>query len=645
MRKEIDYETRERIKAGAGRRRCIMAIAGFVMLIGMAACSDDDGEGEVPDFPDGPAQVDPGYGDVACYAPVFIGNGVKEDVRTAMQKYLRNIVPLDEASVAIITPAEMFSYDGDLRAFFDGGGLVVIAYPDGRNFDRVSEEYDVFRTIPFDTGQKVQLFAADKTGRTYILYGEGPAEGEEEAEYLRKRYINFGIWLSKQREAETGTNSRAARAADDQAGNWAADQAGKAGTNRAPNQLIANRHDDGIVDGQTIFQNFEIRLNDAVYTNGSTHYDLAASGSVDVNTYILPIYSYDMNGDERGDYYIVTVDIKANNRELYTPLVAKGTFGQVFIGGYYMKEFNITNGIVNTATTKQARATYAWEPNVTPQGNNVYQSVYQLSLHGPQSYDLGLQDGNVAFDCTFTGHKDWALENVGYDVSWSDEAGVWSRGEIVGFNWDKNPVSYEYLNEAIPAAAREDFEDHVGWIWRVGPDEAGVQDNGQARFALTTDIYIKYGSYYYRLLKDKGLSHHSVWGLTSTIALTPPDRRPFGVVAIENRHKADITDISVIPRADRGSPSEAIDVPLKRIAPGETGGIALAEGTYDILYAVRNTGEKTAAAIMQKQGIVVNSGMTLDACTVSLTSDDFSVVTAEFPGLNPYTDGGNPLKK
>ena len=60
---------------------------------------------------------------------------------------------------------------------------------------------------------------------------------------------------------------------------------------------------------------------------------------------------------------------------------------------------------------------------------------------------------------------------------------------------------------------------------------------------------------------------------------------------------------------------------------------------------MRNTGEKTAAAIMQKQGIVVNSGKTLDACTVSLTSDDFSVVTAEFPGLNPYTDGGNPLKK
>ncbi len=622
-----------------------MAIAGFVMLIGMVACSDDDGEGEVPDFPEGPAQVDPGYVDVACYAPVFIGNGVKEDVRIAMRKYLRNIVSLEEASVAIITPAEMFSYDGALRAFFDGGGLVVIAYPDGRNFDRVSEEYDVFRTIPFDTGQKVQLFAADKTGRTYILYGEGPAEGEEVAEYLRKRYINFGIWLSKQREAETGSNSRAARAAADQAGNWAGYQAGKAGANRAPNKLIARRHDEGIVDGQTIYQNFEIRLNDAVYTNGSTHYDLAASGSVDVKTDILPVYSYDMNGDERGDYYIVTVDIKANNREIYTPLVARGSFGQVFIGGYYMKNICIMNGIVNTATTKPARATFAWEPNITPQGDNFYQSGYQLSLHGPQSYALGLQDGDVGFDCTFTGHKDWALENVGYHVEMSDEPEVWNDGEIVGFNWDKNPVSYEYLNEAIPATAREDFENHVCWIWRVGPDEAGVQDNGQARFALTTNINIWYGSYYYRILKDKGLSHHSVKGLTSTIALTPPDRRPFGVVAIENRHKADITDISVIPRADRGSPSDAIDVPLKSIAPGETGGIALAEGTYDILYAVRNTGESTAAAIMQKQGIVVNSGMTLDACTVSLTSDDFSVVTAEFPGLNPYTDGGNPLKK
>ena len=621
MRKAIDYDMRGSLGAGAGRPGRYLAIAGIALLVGMTACSDGEGEGEVPDFPDSPAQVEEEAEDVICNAPVFVSDGVRTEVRTAMQAYLSNMTGIDEADVAVVKPDDLGSYGGSLGALFDRGGLVVIARPTGERFDEIRAQYDIFERMPFDATQDVLLFACDNRGSAYVLYAGGPAEGEEASDYYRRRIYNFFRWIRHDRQESGGGATRAATVSD------------------------GRRGAIGWNEGERICQNFEIRMDNAVYSKGSASYALAASGSVDVAYHVVPIYSYEVNRGMAGDYYIVEADITVHNGDLYRPLVSRGSLGNVFIGGYFLRAMDMTTGLKRQASPQRLSYSYAWEPTPVSTREGSFLCQYQCDLDGPLSYGRGLRDGEVGFDCAIRGQRNWETGHIALDVRSGGTDDVTYAYDVLEIDFSKAPTNYDYLNEAIPEVARQDFGTHQTWVWHVSTGQDGIVDYGEAKFALTTEMSLQLGSYYYRLFGDKGEDTWDVPAISSTVNITPPDRTPFGIVSLENRHKGPMTDFSVVRLAAEGSHTAAVGIPVERIAPGETARFALAEGRYDIRYAVTDSATMSTDVVMEKKAVAVSSGRTEAAGTVSLTSDDFSVAPAEFPGLNTYTDGGNPLKK
>ncbi|MBQ5340420.1 MAG: insulinase family protein, partial [Oscillospiraceae bacterium] len=80
-----------------------VVMAAACLLIGATACSDGDTPVEVPDFPDVPGSASGPSEDVRFEEPVFVSDGIRTDVRNAMQNYLTNITGLDEAKAAVVT--------------------------------------------------------------------------------------------------------------------------------------------------------------------------------------------------------------------------------------------------------------------------------------------------------------------------------------------------------------------------------------------------------------------------------------------------------------------------------------------------------------------------------------------------------------
>ena len=102
------------------------------VIFGLTACSVDDTSITPSDNPDDISWEKPDYTSVKCDDPVFISDGIKPEVRSALDTYLTNITSLDEAMVAVVKPEDIGTYEGKLKAFYDRGGLVVVAHPTTR---------------------------------------------------------------------------------------------------------------------------------------------------------------------------------------------------------------------------------------------------------------------------------------------------------------------------------------------------------------------------------------------------------------------------------------------------------------------------------------------------------------------------------
>ena len=88
------------------------------VIFGLTACSVDDTSITPSDNPDDISWEKPDYTSVKCDDPVFISDGIKPEVRSALDTYLTNITSLDEAMVAVVKPEDIGTYEGKLKAFY-----------------------------------------------------------------------------------------------------------------------------------------------------------------------------------------------------------------------------------------------------------------------------------------------------------------------------------------------------------------------------------------------------------------------------------------------------------------------------------------------------------------------------------------------
>lgn len=85
------------------------------VIFGLTACSVDDTSITPSDNPDDISWEKPDYTSVKCDDPVFISDGIKPEVRSALDTYLTNITSLDEAMVAVVKPEDIGTYEGNSR--------------------------------------------------------------------------------------------------------------------------------------------------------------------------------------------------------------------------------------------------------------------------------------------------------------------------------------------------------------------------------------------------------------------------------------------------------------------------------------------------------------------------------------------------
>ena len=266
-----------------------------------------------------------------------------------------------------------------------------------------------------------------------------------------------------------------------------------AATTRATTLLDVRQGRVASDEGQHIIQNFEVQMShDLLKGNGSKPQNLKTTGSFDVSYHIYPVYAFEDSGAEAGDSYIVESEITAHNEEFYRPYVTDDPLNKYLLAGYFMEQLE-------------------------------------------QYAQLVGEDGADLSDIAIESDSPQSEENLKVEQSHYAKGVVCNRYQVENINFKGTPTSMDFLNEAIPQIARDEFTTRAFWSWMVPAGTNGVSDCAKIHFNVKSLLNLQYGSFYYKVL---GASEQAGWQyrvIGSTVSITPPERRPQEVIDRENR--------------------------------------------------------------------------------------------------------------
>ena len=252
--------------------------------------------------------------------------------------------------------------------------------------------------------------------------------------------------------------------------------------------------------------------------------------TVDVVITITPFYSYEENGKDAGDYYFVTMSVISKNGGLFQTYKKKHGAIWTYAHAFYSENINWTANISNLNNY-----TAGFLPNSNPspgatQGSSSYTSSMSTTL-------------NITGQGGAMGGKPSGTLTIGGSFSWSNSKTTQMSDMMIGLKTTDPKVEYDYLcvnfaqndnvNKAVPLIARGDQECLSSWCWHV----KGLKD-GDTSTSFQFDFTLNplYG-YMYRHTSwwAEGHYRHGINLLPEgqrkySFAITPPDRRPTGIL-------------------------------------------------------------------------------------------------------------------
>ena len=251
---------------------------------------------------------------------------------------------------------------------------------------------------------------------------------------------------------------------------------------------------------------------------------------IDVTITITPFYSYAENGKDAGDYYFVTMSVISKNGGLFDIYKKKHGAIWTYAHAFYSEDINWTANISNLKSCTASFLT-GCEPSPRPtSGSSTYTSSMTSSL-------------NITGQGGAMGGKPSGTLTIGGSFSWSSSKTTQMSDMIINLATTGPAIKYDYtcvnfaqddnVNKAVPLIARGDQECLSSWCWHV----TGLSDADTStvfNFDFTLDPVYGY-MYRHTSWWAEGHYRHGLHLLPEnqrkiSFAITPPDRRPTGIL-------------------------------------------------------------------------------------------------------------------
>ena len=419
-----------------------------------------------------------------------------------------------------------------------------------------------------------------------------PVEIEEDAEYLNTKLDSFVDWLNENPSSEnTLTKASASSTLSDYI------------NDSEFSQILTKEFTIGVDS----YPMCKVLWSDPDY--------VTRHSKIEVKITVTPVYAYELNKEDAGDYYFITMTVLAHNAKMY------GTYRE-------------WHGWVTTYAHALFSKSLDWTTslNVSPDRLSFFRTPSPTSTESSGSYTTGFSASlNISGQGGVTSGKPTLTATVGGAFTWSHSESKSIKDqsiEMATSPYDRS-VSYKYVcnnffqdddtQKAVPAIARNDQQCEASWCWKV----SGTKDDDKSeRFVLNLSFDPIY-AYMYR---------HATWGVegnfrdgvhvlpeslrTCSFPLLPPDRTRNGILEFKCTNSQYITHIKVLNTkgevvADSGSAYQKNVVMTYTVPVGtysveydvQDGDTAVTKGHYRISDVVINTDKKTETSSLDGKKI------------------------------------------
>lgn len=317
--------------------------------------------------------------------------------------------------------------------------------------------------------------------------------------------------------------------------------------------LNANVQDGPVNADESGYSEFNGRLSDFITNSrftqrvtmsfpvGADDYKLCKIGSskpdritrhskVDVTISITPLYAYEENGRDAGDYYFVNVSVISKNGDLFDIYKKKHGGVWTYAHAFYSEDIKWSADISNL---NNCTADFLTDNRPSP-GPTSGSSSYTSSM--TSTLNITGQGGAM-------GGKPSGTLTIGGSFSWSNSKTTQMSDMIIELATTGPKIMYDFMcvnfakddnvNKAVPLLARGDQECLSSWCWHV----KGLSDKDTTttfNFDFTLDPLYGY-MYRHTSWWAEGHFRHNINLLPSenrkwSFKITPPDRRPAGIL-------------------------------------------------------------------------------------------------------------------
>lgn len=611
----------------------------------LMACSDNDNpEPQTANSIGDGFVLNPNVQWVTCQQPTFIGTlgQEDEDLISVLNDRFPNRAAIGDAEIAFVTPEEAAALGTQIDDFYDRGGLLVMMRPTVSNFGLLS---DTVRDGDFTDNQDVDelFFAFNKYEQHYTMIDEPEFDGVYQAVESSEDQMNESVEYGKanpllsyempvydyDNETEYNTNYWNIRFTpfinwiDEMAGLRLAAQSGA--TTRAADipdykTLKVNINSEG----QVFETNFPFSMNNVITSGVSEEWSLNKSSVISVRYTVYPVYMFSCNGDNAGDYYIVTGKVTPHNDVMWGPMEKAGglfNMGRCRIYGYWFKDmdvaFDLLDGNQMAEGLRYQQTPIPENENSTVDYTNGFSSSISGSLSGGyRGAKKGMLTASLGFQVGWESKTSYSLKTVAYTRD--------SSSPTVKYNYYTNNVKLtdngiDNLAENFPAACRTEFDANSVWVWHVPIGHAGVQDNSSKNFTVRVKVRAAYSSWYHwrgAVSYDSNRKDYSTNEFSYSMNLKPLNRQPWGIIALKNAAK-DYTVRNIKVYADG---QEQATIP-STYEYNERGTVTMKEGTYSLTfeYCDPNQGNKVIGQ-GTITGIKVKAGKTPSEATTEVST-------------------------
>ena len=333
---------------------------------------------------------------------------------------------------------------------------------------------------------------------------------------------------------------------------------------------------------------------------------ISRNSQVECDVYITPLYAYELNGSESGDYYLVTMSVVSHNGDLYGVYQARHGAIPTYAHAFYSTNIQWRVGICDASD------------NYLGDRVSFYETPKPATTISSTSYTHGFSKNfNVSGQGGYVGGKLSGTITVGGSWTWNNSESTTLSDQTIIMETDANRrVNYHFVtnniqkedetSKAIPAIARSDQKCEASWCWKVSGTK---DDDASERFHLYLSLYPEYGYEYYHLKwAQKTLFTHNWNECTEFFDIMPPDRTRTGVLEFTSTTTADkyITNFKILA-SDGTAVIDTKDAPYKKDAVLR---YQLPVGTYSIRYDVLDgeTGKPIVGSPFTVKNVEVTTG-------------------------------------